>query len=91
MPKPSNILAGSAWADESEELIMKTLKPRILYVEDHEDTRELIALILRESQFAVTTAATNPRTYSPSMADVRWLRKLPSTGRLGINAAMTRL
>ena len=41
---------------------MKALKPRILYVEDHEDTRELIALILRESQFAVTTAATIEET-----------------------------
>ena len=48
---------------------MKTLKPRILYVEDHEDTRELIALILRESQFAVTTAATIEETLQLARRD----------------------
>jgi DNA-binding response OmpR family regulator len=37
---------------------MKPLNPRILFVEDHEDTRELMALILRDFQYDVATAAT---------------------------------
>jgi DNA-binding response OmpR family regulator len=41
---------------------MKFPTPRILFVEDHDDTRELVALILRESQYSVTTAATIDET-----------------------------
>jgi DNA-binding response OmpR family regulator len=37
---------------------MKPLNPRILFVEDHEDTRELLALILRDFHYDVATAAT---------------------------------
>jgi DNA-binding response OmpR family regulator len=33
-------------------------KHRILYVEDHEDTRELVKIILRKNEFDVVTVAT---------------------------------
>ena len=33
-------------------------RPKILYVEDHEDTRELVKIILRNNEFDVITAAT---------------------------------
>jgi DNA-binding response OmpR family regulator len=37
---------------------MKPLNSRILIVEDHEDTRELMALVLRDFHYDVATAAT---------------------------------
>jgi len=36
-------------------MVMGPLKPRILFVEDHEDTRDFIALVLQESQHEVAT------------------------------------
>lgn len=37
---------------------MKVEKPRVLYIEDHEDTRELVTLLLSQKNFDVVTAAT---------------------------------
>jgi two-component system phosphate regulon response regulator PhoB len=37
---------------------MQLSKRRILYIEDHEDTRELVSFILRQSDFDVTTGST---------------------------------
>ena len=37
---------------------MPLVKPIILFVEDHDDTRDLIALILRMSHYDVATAST---------------------------------
>ncbi|PWT88100.1 MAG: hypothetical protein C5B55_13665 [Blastocatellia bacterium] len=34
------------------------LRRRILYIEDHEDTRELVTLVLRQKNFDVTTDST---------------------------------
>lgn len=31
------------------------MKPRILYIEDHEDTRELVTIVLRDLDFEVVT------------------------------------
>ena len=35
-----------------------SLRPRVLYVEDHEDTLEMVSLVLRKNEFEVTTAKT---------------------------------
>jgi DNA-binding response OmpR family regulator len=32
--------------------------PRVLYIEDHEDTRELVTLVLEQKRFKVVTGAT---------------------------------
>ncbi len=37
---------------------MQLNKRRVLYVEDHEDTRELITIVLRQRNFEVTNAHT---------------------------------
>ena len=37
---------------------MQLSKPRILYIEDHADTRELVTLILQQKDFEVTTGST---------------------------------
>jgi two-component system OmpR family response regulator len=37
---------------------MSLRQPRILFVEDHEDTRDLISLVLQQSHYEVATAAT---------------------------------
>ena len=37
---------------------MQLSKHRILYIEDHEDTRELVTLVLRQSGFDVMTGST---------------------------------
>jgi DNA-binding response OmpR family regulator len=37
---------------------MSFRKPRILFVEDHEDTRDLISFVLQQSHYEVVTAAT---------------------------------
>ena len=37
---------------------MQTQNPRILYVEDHEDTRELVTLLLSQKDYDVITGAT---------------------------------
>ena len=37
---------------------MSLRKPRILFVEDHEDTRDLISFVLQQSHYEVATAAT---------------------------------
>lgn len=37
---------------------MQVPKPRILFVEDHEDTRELMILVFEQSTYEVVTAAT---------------------------------
>ena len=34
---------------------MQRRSPRVLYIEDHEDTRELVTLLLTQKNFAVTT------------------------------------
>ena len=39
-------------------LTMKANKPRVLYIEDHEDTRELVSFVLQQRNFEVTTSAT---------------------------------
>jgi DNA-binding response OmpR family regulator len=36
----------------------QSLRPRILYVEDHEDTLEMVSLVLSKNEFDVTTANT---------------------------------
>ena len=43
------------------------------------------------SSRAVTTAARNPNTYSPSIAAARAESSHPSSGRRGMNAAMIRV
>ena len=35
-----------------------TNPPRVLYIEDHEDTRELVTLVLEQKSFEVVTGAT---------------------------------
>lgn len=37
---------------------MQLQKPRVLYIEDHEDTRELVTLILNQRSYDVVTGAT---------------------------------
>ena len=37
---------------------MQVQKPRVLYIEDHEDTRELVTLLLSQKNFDVVTGAT---------------------------------
>ena len=37
---------------------MKVKNPRVLYIEDHEDTRELVSLLLGQKSFDVVTGAT---------------------------------
>lgn len=37
---------------------MSSLRPRVLYVEDHQDTLEMVSLVLRKNEFEVTTANT---------------------------------
>lgn len=39
-------------------LVMPVRNPRILYVEDHEDTRELVTLLLGQKSFEVVTGNT---------------------------------
>jgi len=39
-------------------MLTTTLRPKILYVEDHEDTREMVSLVLEKNEFDVTTAPT---------------------------------
>ena len=34
------------------------ITPRVLYIEDHEDTRELVTLVLEQRRFEVVTGAT---------------------------------
>jgi DNA-binding response OmpR family regulator len=45
----------SRWHTERSQ--MATKHSRILYIEDHEDTRDLVSLILTSSNYQVTTAA----------------------------------
>jgi DNA-binding response OmpR family regulator len=37
---------------------MKTHKSRVLYIEDHEDTRELVTLLLNQKSYEVVTGGT---------------------------------
>ena len=37
---------------------MESRTPRVLYIEDHEDTRELVTLLLGQNSFEVVTGAT---------------------------------
>lgn len=37
---------------------MQIAKPRVLYIEDHEDTRELVTLLLTQRSYEVVTGAT---------------------------------
>jgi DNA-binding response OmpR family regulator len=37
---------------------MQLSRQRILYIEDHEDTRDLVTLVLEQQNYEVTTAAT---------------------------------
>jgi two-component system, OmpR family, response regulator len=37
---------------------MQITNPRVLYIEDHEDTRELVTLLLGQKSFEVVTGAT---------------------------------
>ena len=37
---------------------MQTQNPRVLYIEDHEDTRELVTLLLSQKGYEVVTGAT---------------------------------
>lgn len=37
---------------------MQVQKPRVLYIEDHEDTRELVTLLLSQKSYDVVTGAT---------------------------------
>ena len=37
---------------------MQVEKPRVLYIEDHEDTRELVTLLLNQKSYEVVTGAT---------------------------------
>jgi DNA-binding response OmpR family regulator len=39
-------------------LTMQIQKPRVLYIEDHEDTRELVILLLSQKSYEVVTGAT---------------------------------
>ena len=39
-------------------MLSTTLRPKILYVEDHEDTLEMVSLVLEKNEFEVTTAHT---------------------------------
>jgi DNA-binding response OmpR family regulator len=46
------------WSPHSEQLAMPLNKHHILYIEDHEDTRELVTLVLRQRDYEVTTCPT---------------------------------
>ncbi len=37
---------------------MQVAKPRVLYIEDHEDTRELVTLLLNQKSYEVVTGST---------------------------------
>ena len=38
--------------------MLKTNTPRVLYIEDHEDTRELVTLVLEQKRIEVVTGST---------------------------------
>ena len=38
--------------------MQNNITPRVLYIEDHEDTRELVTLVLEQRNFEVVTGAT---------------------------------
>ena len=48
---------------------MQAAKLRILFVEDHEDTRELIALIFQQATYEVVTATTVSRALTLARAE----------------------
>jgi DNA-binding response OmpR family regulator len=48
---------------------MKVNNPRVLYVEDHEDTRELVTLLLGQKSFDVVTGGTIESGLALAMAE----------------------
>lgn len=43
---------------ERSPMLMPVRKPRVLYIEDHEDTRELVTLLLNQRSYEVVTGNT---------------------------------
>jgi DNA-binding response OmpR family regulator len=48
---------------------MHVQKPRVLYIEDHEDTRELVTLCLSQKSYEVVTSATIERGIALASAE----------------------